>query len=172
MKTIRTIFTILVLASVLFSCKKNDDDLHITAFEDQLHKAVNNYRKSEGLNELAHNFDVLSRESKGHAEGRANGSIPDNFVENDMNERWHTVADKLGVNNVTNQAHISSIYTGDITAANAAEVAAAVVAAWASNPSGREILKGEYTIHGPGEGKTSDGRTYIMHMFCKFTNPQ
>ncbi len=172
MRTIRTIITILALVAVSISCDKDNDDIHITGFEDQLHKAVNEYRVARGLNELAHNFDVLSRESKAHAEGRANGSIADNMIQNDMNERWHTVDDKLGVNNVTNQANMGSIVTGDITTGNAASIAAQVVANWADNPSGKVLLEGDYTIHGPGEGKTSDGRTYVMHMMCKFTNPQ
>ena len=172
MRTIRTIVTILTLAAVLVSCKKNDDDLHITGFEDQLHKAVNDYRTSRGLNALAHNFDILSKEAKAHAEGRANGTILENMIQNDMNERWHTVDDKLGVNNVTNQAHMGSTVQGDITGGNAAAIAAQVVAQWAENASGKAILEQEATIHGPGEGKTSDGRTYIMYMICKFTNPQ
>ncbi len=49
MKTIRTIVTILALAAIVVSCEKDDEDqIHISAFEDQLHKAVNDYRDFRG----------------------------------------------------------------------------------------------------------------------------
>jgi uncharacterized protein YkwD len=150
------------------SCEKDEDFLRITAFENELHEAVNNYRTSNGLNELAHNFDILSREAKAHAQGRASGNISESQVQDDMEERWATVWDKLGINNVSNESYISAEIQDPITVDNASQIAAAVVDLWASDTIGEIILKGDYTIHGPGEGKTSDGRTYIMHMFCKF----
>ena len=44
--------------------------------------------------------------------------------------------------------------------------AAEVVAEWVANPEIKEILDGDLTQSGPGIGTTSDGRTYILHMFC------
>jgi uncharacterized protein YkwD len=168
MKTIRTAIMILALSAIALSCEKNDDDIHISGFEDQIHKAVNTYRVENGLNELAHNYNVLSRESKAHAKGRADGSISDSQVADDMAERWHEVEDKLGVTNVSNEAYLSGAIADEITSANAIQIATALVEAWASDSIGDLILKGDYTIHGPGEARTSDGRTYVMHMLCKF----
>ena len=169
MKTVRTIISILALSAILFSCEKKEDNISITAFEDQLHKAVNNYRSAAGLNSLTHNFDILSKESKAHAAGRANGTIADDKVYEDIQQRWHTIEGKLGVNNVSNEQYLPAIVLEPITSANAGSVAAAVVNLWAADSIGKIILEGDYTIHGPGEAKTSDGRTYIMHLLCKFT---
>ena len=168
MRTIRTIITLLALAAIVLSCEKKDDQIHITVFEDQLHKAVNAYRDSAGLSTLSHNFDVLSKESKGHAEGRANGSISENQVYDDMEDRWIRVYDKWGINNVSNHKVLSGIVTGEINSLNAAAVAKDMVRIWASDPEGKIRLEGDYTVHGLGEAKASDGRTYIMHMMCKF----
>jgi len=161
MNTFRTCILILAMGALIISCEKDDEDFtQVSAFENELHKEVNKYRVSQGLSELALQF-VMVKESQAHARGRANGSITEEGATADMNERWHTVESKLGVNNISNKAQIAS----QITTQTAAEV----VAEWAANPDGKELLEGDYTISGPGIGTTSDGRTYIMHMFCKWT---
>ncbi len=168
MKTIRTASLIFAICVIAISCEKKDNDLHISAFEDQLHKAVNAYRDTAGFNILAHNFDVLSREAKAHAKGRADGSISESDVYADMEERWIRVYDKWGIGNVSNHRNLRGTVTGEITSLNVVEVAAGLVHAWASDSIGRSILEGDYTVHGPGESKASDGTTYVMHMMCKF----
>ena len=169
MKTIRTAGLIFALVAITLSCEKKDNELHISAFEDQLHKAVNAYRDSVGLNTLAHNFDVLSREAKGHAEGRANGNISESQVIADMEQRWIRVYDKWGIDNVSNHQNLRGTITGEITSLNVVEVARQMVMVWASDSIGKAILEGDYTVHGPGEAKASDGTTYVMHMMCKFS---
>lgn len=169
MKTIRSILTILALAAITISCEKKDDDfLQITDFERKLHAAINNYRTGASLNELTHDYNVVSRESKGHSEGRANGTITDEMVGDDLNQRWQNIENKFGVNNVSNPAILLSMVTGDINSGNSAEVAASLVADWAADADTREDLEGDYTLVGPGEGRTSDGRTYVTIIFCKF----
>lgn len=149
---------ILALSTIVISCEKDDDFTQVSAFENALHTEVNKYRTSEGLNDLVLQF-IMVKEAQSHAIGLANGSITD--PTGDMNERWHTVESKLGVNNISNKAQIS--YQTDV------QDAAAVVAAWAADSVGQIILKGDYTQSGPGVGQTSDGRIYIMHMFCKWS---
>ena len=149
---------ILALSTIAISCEKDEDFTQVSAFENALHAEVNKYRTSEGLNDLVLQF-IMVKEAQGHTIGLANGSITD--PTGDMNERWHTVESKLGVNNISNKAHIS--YQTDV------QDAAAVVAAWAADSVGQIILKGDYTQSGPGVGQTSDGRIYIMHMFCKWS---
>ena len=161
MKTFQTCLIILAMSAIVISCEKDDEDFtQVSAFENALHNEVNKYRASEGLSELALQF-IMVKEAQAHAVGRANGTIAEEDAAADMNERWHTVESKLGVNNISNEAQISS----QITTQTAAEV----VAAWAANPDGKALLEGDYTLSGPGIGTTSDGRTYIMHMFCKWT---
>lgn len=151
---------ILALVAIVISCEKDDDFTKVTVFEKALHDEVNSYRKSQGLEELVLQF-VMVKEAQAHAKGRANGSISDADVEDDINERWHTIEGKLGVNNVSNEWAIQS----QITTQTAAEV----VAVWVANEDLKEILEGNLTQSGPGIGITSDGRTYILHMFCKWT---
>ena len=160
MKTLRTYILIFAMSTILVSCEKDDDFTQVSAFENELHNEVNKYRKAEGLKELVLQF-VMVKEAQSHSIGRANGSISDSDAAADMNERWHTVESKLGVNNVSNKAYVSAqIMT---------QTAAEVVVAWAADSIGQIILEGDYTQSGPGIGTTSDGRTYIMHMFCKWS---
>jgi uncharacterized protein YkwD len=161
MKTLRTCIMILALGTIALSCKKDDDDFtQVSAYEKALHDEVNKYRTEHGLNELVLQF-IMVKEAQEHARGRANGSISEAEVQSDMEIRWHTVEGKLGIPNVSNESYIST----QITTFSAAQV----VAAWAADPTGKTILEGDYTQSGPGTGTTSDGRTYIMHMFCKWT---
>jgi len=151
---------ILAMGTIVLSCEKDEDFTQVSAFEKALHDEVNKYRAAQGLNELVLQF-IMVKEAQAHAVGRANGSISEADADADINERWHTIEGKLGVNNVSNEATIS----WQITTQSAAEV----VAEWAANPDGKKLLEGEYTQSGPGIGTTSDGRTYILHMFCKWT---
>ncbi len=161
MKTVRIFIWISAISLLLVGCKKeNDDFVQVSVFEKALHDEVNAYRASKGLNELVLQF-IMVKEAKEHANGRANGSISDEDAAGDINERWYTIEGKLGVNNISNEAYITS----QITTQTAAEV----VAAWASDSIGRLILEADYTQSGPGTGMTSDGRTYILHLFCKYT---
>jgi hypothetical protein len=166
MKAIKTIMAVLALGVIIFSCEK--DELHITGLEEQLAKALSAYRDSMGLNTLAHNYDVLSREAKGHAEGRANGSISESQVYEDMQQRWIRVYDKWGINNVSNHENLSATITGEINSLNVVDVAKSLVWFWAADSIGRIKLLGDYTVQGPGEAKASDGTTYVMEMMCKF----
>ncbi len=161
MKTIRTCIMILAMSALILSCEKDDDFTNVSAYEKALHDEVNNYRVSQGLNELVLQF-VMVKEAQDHAKGRANGSISEDDANDDINERWHTIEGKLGVNNISNEATISWQIT--------TETAAEVVAAWVADPNGKALLEGDYTQSGPGIATTSDGRTYILHMFCKYTN--
>ncbi|MFC2081543.1 CAP domain-containing protein [Bacteroidota bacterium] len=161
MKTPRKFILFLALCSMMISCEKDDDFTQVSAFENALHNEVNAYRKRQGLNELALQF-IMVKEAQDHCVGRANGTISDDNAIADMNERWHTVKSKLGVNNVTNYQNIPWILFTDQSAAD-------VVAEWAADSIGKIILEMDYTLSGPGIGKTSDGRTYIMHMLCKWT---
>jgi uncharacterized protein YkwD len=161
MKTVRTCLIIFALSIIAVTCKKDDEDFtQVSAFEKALHDEVNNYRATQGLNQLTLQF-IMVKEAQAHARGRANGTISAADVQSDMMTRWNTVGSKLGVPNVSNEAYIST----QITTQTAAEV----VAAWAADSVGKIILDGDYTQSGPGTGTTSDGRTYIMHMFCKWT---
>jgi uncharacterized protein YkwD len=157
MKTHRTYILILILAIIVISCEKDEDFTQVSVFEKQLHDEVNKYRTSQGLNELVLQF-VMVKEAQAHAAGRANGSITQENAGGDINERWHTIESKLGVNNVSNEWAIQA----QITTQSAAEV----VAEWVDNPEIKEILEDDFTQSGPGVGTTSDGRTYILHMFC------
>jgi uncharacterized protein YkwD len=157
MKTHRAYILILILGIIVISCEKDEDFTQVGVYEQQLHDEVNKYRASQGLNELVLQF-VMVKEAQNHATGRANGSITQENAVADINERWHTIESKLGVNNVSNEWAIQT----QITTQSAAEV----VAEWVANPDIKEILEEDLTQSGPGIGTTSDGRTYILHMFC------
>jgi uncharacterized protein YkwD len=161
MKAIRISIVILALGAIVVSCEKNNDEFtQVSAFEKALHDEVNKYRASMGLNELVLQF-IMVKEAKNHAIGRANGSISEADAEADIKQRWHTVEGKLGVTNISNESTIE----WQITTQTAAET----VAEWTSSPEGRALIESDFTQSGPGTGTTSDGRTYILHMFCKWS---
>jgi uncharacterized protein YkwD len=152
---------IFALGSITLSCEKKDDDYtQVSVFEKALHDEVNAHRQSEGLNELVLQF-IMVKEAQALARGLANGSIAQEDLAAKLNESWHTIESKLGVNNVSNEVTITAQITN--------QTAAQVVAAWVADPEIKQLLEGEYTQSGPGTGTTSDGRTYIVHMFCKWT---
>ena len=119
MKTHRAYILILALSVIVISCEKNEEFTQVGVYEQQLHDEVNKYRASQGLNELVLQF-VMVKEAQLHAIGRANGSITQENAVADINERWHTIESKLGVNNVSNEWAIQT----QITTQSAAEVVA------------------------------------------------
>ena len=150
---------ILALGAIVTSCEKDDDFTQVSAFESQLHNELNNYRKGKGLSELVLQF-VMVKEAQEHAVGWANGSInQDNYIA-DIEQRWHNVEGKLGVANISNERTILT----QITTQTAAEV----VAEWAVDSTFASWMEEDLTQSGPGTGTTSDGRTYIVHMLCKW----
>jgi uncharacterized protein YkwD len=159
MKTLRTFIMILAMSLIAISCEKDEDFTQVSSFENALHNEVNEYRKGQGFeNDLVLQF-IMVKEAQDHANGLANGSITD--PAGDINERWHSVESKLGVNNISNKANFS--YQTD------SQDAAAIVASWAADSIGHIILNSDLTQSGPGVGITSDGRIYIMHMLCKWS---
>lgn len=162
MKTFRTFIMILALAGITLSCEKEEDFTKVSVFEKALHDEVNKYRVSQGLDELVLQF-VMVKEAQEHARGWANGSITPDNANDDYQQRWHTIEGKLGVTNISNQWPIFDMIT--------TETAAEVVAGWAADSAYNAIMKMDLTQSGPGIGTTSDGRTYILHLFCKYTNP-
>ncbi|KKK63948.1 hypothetical protein LCGC14_2989140 [marine sediment metagenome] len=108
------------MGAITISCEKDDDFTQVSAFENALYTEVNKYRKDQGFEkDLILQF-IMVKEAQDHANGLANGSITD--PAGDINERWHTVESKLGVNNISNKANFS--YQTDT------QDAAAIVAAW------------------------------------------
>jgi uncharacterized protein YkwD len=140
---------ILLFVIICISCKKDDEWYHITAYEENLHRYVNEYRKSQGKNELVLQY-VMVVEAQGHSKDWEASGDPVTGLQ----ERFKTVIEKIGG---TNSAAITSI------AYNLPPDS--VVNRWIADTSIRAILLDVYTQSGPGIAEGDDNAIYITHMF-------
>jgi uncharacterized protein YkwD len=145
----RTFYIAGLIVIICNSCKKDDDWYHITAYEENLHHYVNEYRKSQGKNELVLQ-PVMVVESQKNSKAWRDGGDPSAGLQ----ERFKSVKEKLGG---TNSAAITSIayYLSPDS----------VVNRWVADTSIRKILLGVYTQSGPGVSEGDDDAIYITHMF-------
>ncbi len=140
---------IIVLTIALNSCKKDDDFIHVTPYEQALHNKVNEYRVSQGSNELVLQY-VMVGEAQIHSKNWSESGDATAGLE----DRVQTVKDKLGG---TNSGVILS------TAYNVP--ADSVVSSWENDSATSAILLDEYTQSGPGVYTDDAGTMFITHMF-------
>lgn len=159
MKTLTTFILVFALGAIMISCEKNEDFTQVSTYEKALHDEVVAYRASQGLGNLVLQF-VMVKEAQNHSVDLANGTRTDPLV--GLENRYTTILDKLVL--VQNQpyANHATIFS-TVTNLSAKEV----VESWAEDSAIAVIMKGDFTQSGPGIGNTSDGRTYITHMFLK-----
>jgi uncharacterized protein YkwD len=146
-----TRFSILAffIALICQTCKKDDDFYHISAYEENLHQSVNEYRKSQGLNELVLQ-PVMVIEAQANSVDWKNGGDPSSGLQ----ARFETVIEKLG--GTSYGAITSMVYNLPPDS---------VVHYWSVDSIANDILLGEYTQSGPGVATGSDNKIYITHMF-------
>ena len=140
---------ILIIVTICLTCKKDDDWYHITAYEEQLHKCVNEFRKSKGKNELVLQF-VMVVEAQGHSKDWKNSGDPVAGLQ----ERFDEVIEKIGGTNY-----------GAITSLVYNLPPDSVVNRWIADSSARAILLDVYTQSGPGIAEGDNNARYITHMF-------
>lgn len=148
-RQIRYFILVLIIASVCHTCKKDDDFYHISAYEENLHYYVNEYRTSKGLNELVLQ-PVMVIEAQANSVDWKNGGDPSSGLQS----RFESVIEKLGG---TSYGAITSI-VNNLSPDS-------VVHYWQSDTVVNPILLGEYTQSGPGIARGSDDEIYITHMF-------
>lgn len=137
---------ILIICS---SCKKDDDWYHISAYEEKLHRCVNEYRESQGKSQLVLQ-PVMVVEAQGNSKNWRDGSDP----VSGLHERFESVIEKLGGTNY-----------GAITTIAYNLPADSVVDRWIADSATRVILLNVYTQSGPGIAFGDDNEIYITHMF-------
>ncbi|KPK87631.1 MAG: hypothetical protein AMS27_01865 [Bacteroides sp. SM23_62_1] len=144
-------FTILaaIISLICQTCKKDDEFYHITAYEENLHYYVNEYRKSKGLNELVLQ-PVMVIEAQANSVDWKNGGDPSTGLQ----DRFETVIEKIG--GTSNGAITSIVYNLS---------ADSVVHYWARDTIADKILLGTYTQSGPGIARGNDDKIYVTHMF-------
>jgi len=149
----RTFRFLSVLAFILIicsTCKKDDDWYHISAYEERLHRCVNDFRESQGKDKLVLQ-PVMVVEAQGNSKEWRDGG---NAVSG-LNDRFDAVIEKLGG---TNYAAITSI-------AYNLPPADSVVNHWIADSAIRVILLDVYTQSGPGIAYGDNNEIYITHMF-------
>lgn len=140
---------ILILATICLTCKKDDDWYHVTAYEEQLHKYVNEFRKSQGKNELNLQF-IMVVEAQGHSKDWKESGDPVTGLQ----ERFEVVKEKIGGTNY-----------GVITSRVYNLPPDSVVNFWIADSSARAVLLDVYTQSGPGIAEGDNNAIYITHMF-------
>jgi hypothetical protein len=144
-------FSVLVFVIIICNtCKKDDDWYHISAYEEKLHRCVNDYRESQGKSQLVLQ-PVMVVEAQANSKEWRDGAD----AVAGLQDRFESVIEKLGG---TNYAAITSI-------AYNLPPADSVVNHWIADTSIRAILLNVYTQSGPGIAYGDDNEIYITHMF-------
>jgi uncharacterized protein YkwD len=150
MKRIIYLFSlILIIAIICLTCKKDDEWYHITAYEEQLHFYVNEFRASQGKNALVLQ-PVMVVEAQGHSKDWKNSGDPLTGLQ----DRFEEVIEKIGG---TNYGVITSIVYN--------LPPDSVVKRWVADSSARARLLDVYTQSGPGIAEGDNNAIYITHMF-------
>jgi uncharacterized protein YkwD len=139
----------MILIVICSSCKKDDEWYHITAYEENLHRYVNEYRQSMGKSNLVLQ-PVMVVEAQGHSKDWRESGDPVTGLQ----ERFETVIEKLGG---TNYGVITMIAYGLSPDS--------VVNLWITDSTANAIMLNEYTQSGPGVSEGDGNSIYITHMF-------
>lgn len=153
-KTISILSLLMIALAFLTvpSCKDDEDFTHVSVYEKQIHDLVNEYRVSQGLNELVLQF-VMVKEAQEHSSDWASGNLGNDPTQG-LTDRFLTIIDKIGG---TNTDAILSVF-GNVPADT-------IVNYWIHDPALREVLEGEFTQSGPGIAKDDEGLIYVTHLF-------
>ncbi len=146
----RFLSAVVVIITICSTCKRDDDWYHISAYEEKLHRCVNEYRELQGKSQLVLQ-PVMVVEAQANSKEWRDGA---NAVTG-LQDRFDAVIEKLGG---TNYAAITSI-------AYNLPPADSVVNHWIADSATRVILLEVYTQSGPGIAYGDDNKIYITHMF-------
>jgi hypothetical protein len=146
----RFLSVLVFILAICSTCKKDDDWYHISAYEEKLHRCVNEFRELQGKDKLVLQ-PVMVVEAQGNSKEWRDGA---NAVSG-LQDRFEAVIEKLGG---TNYAAITSIAYNLLPADS-------VVNRWIADTATRAILLDVYTQSGPGIAFGDDNEIYITHMF-------
>jgi uncharacterized protein YkwD len=148
-RIIRFISLIIIILIICISCKKDDDWYHISAYEENLHRYVNEFRASQGKSQL-----VLQPIMVVEAQGNSKDWRKSGDCSAGLQERFENVIEKIGGTNYGVITSIAYNLTPD-----------SVVNTWIADSTCRAILLNDYTQSGPGISKGDNNAIYITHMF-------
>jgi hypothetical protein len=151
---IRTLLAICMIGIVVMSCKKDEPNYQVDAFELELHNNVNKYRQSQGLSDLVffHDLFVEARQQSAAWKNSGNPSEGMQARVDKIYEHWEPVNfDVL----------LSTINGKDTSAARI------VVEFWIQDSAMSEVLRDDLIQSGPGIAQGDDGKVYITHFFMK-----
>ena len=143
-------FSLIVFVLIIATtCKKDDDWYHISAYEENLNRYVNEFRKSQGKNDLVLQ-PVMVVEAQRNSKDWRNGGDP----VAGLKDRFDAVIEKLGGNSY-----------GAITSIVYNLPPDSVVNHWIADTATRAILLDVYTQSGPGVAYGDNNEIFITHMF-------
>jgi len=148
-KFIRIITLAVLITLICQTCKKDDDFYHISAYEEQLHYYVNEYRESQGLNRLVLQ-PIMVVEAQENSTDWKNGGDPSSGLQT----RFESVIEKIG-----------GTSSGVITSLVYNVSADSVVNYWIADSATHSVLIENYTQSGPGIAMGDNDAIYITHMF-------
>jgi len=140
---------VMIIATICLTCKKDDDWYHITAYEENLNRFVNEFRESQGKSRLVLQ-PIMVVEAQGHCKDWKESGDPVAGLQ----ERFDAIVEKIGGNN-----------SGVITSKVYNLSPDSVVNLWIADSSARAILLDVYTQSGPGIAEGENNAIYITHMF-------
>jgi len=129
------------------------DDVGMTALEQAVHDAVNDYRASVGLDPLAPDATILA-EARGHSEDMMSGAVP--FSHDGFETRVAAIGEVIAVQSAgENVAHLIGMPDPVTTA----------VQGWVESDGHRENLEGNFNLTGLGAAE-SGNEIYLTQIFA------
>jgi uncharacterized protein YkwD len=120
--------------------------------EQEIFKLVNDYRRSQGLGDLAWN-GAIADAAREHSQNMAAGSVP--FGHDGYNERWSRLGQVLPWQSIA-----------EVVACSGS--AKDAVNAWIASPNHQTYLVGDFALSGVGVAKPSSGGSfYATQIFIK-----
>ena len=155
MRILRTFLMTCVLGTIVLSCEKNKDPFYqVDAFETELHKNVNKFRRSQGLSELVFFHDLFIEAREQSLDWKNTGNPTQG-----LDERMQTIEEHW------NPTRLALINGGSISKDTTA--ARLVVESWIQDSMSRTILIDDFVQSGPGIAVGDNGEVYINHFFMK-----
>ena len=128
------------------------DDIGMTALEQAVHDAVNDYRASVGLDALAPDATILA-ESRGHSEAMMSGAVP--FSHDNFDARVAAIGEVIALQSAgENVAYLNGM----------PDPVSAAVQGWVDSDGHRENMEGNFNLTGLGAAE-SGNEIYLTQIF-------
>ena len=125
----------------------------LSEIEKRIHRLVNEYRRSQGVNTLVWN-DIIAERALKHSEKMASNQV--HFSHDGFDERMRAIAERMQVRNMSENLGYNW---------GREDPAAQFVDGWIKSPGHHANMIGDFELTGIGVAKSVDGTYYATQLF-------